>query len=517
MKPQSSGRSQTGALNIHTKLTLFGIACAIFMGAIENTVAGTAMPTVIATFGGVELYSWVFTSYILAATIMTPIWGKMADLIGRRPAFLGGLALFILGSALSGASQSMGQLIAFRTVQGLGAAALFPVGMTIASDLLSLEQRAKMIGIFSSMWGVASLAGPVVGGYLTAYLSWRWVFYLSLPFGILAGIIVQTNYSEKYERRRGIRIDYTGTAILAVALIVLLVAVEQGAGQAAASVAVMFLGAALLGWLFIRVERRAADPLIPLELFGNRIVALATLHGLFMGMTLLGTMNYLPLFVQAVIGTDAIAAGKILMPYILPWVLTATLGARLILRFGYRPIVLAGMVSILAGAGMLAQVSETTSRLELSFFAGLMGIGGGLTMASLMMAAQHAVAGNQLGVTTSTVQFARSIGAALGTASMGAIMNWWLVRELARGGGEIARLSGHDIATIILPETRKLLSSDAAAYLQRALAGSLRWSFVFILASAVAGMLIALFIPAGSAHELAHSEHHPQQASSEAA
>ena len=155
-----------------------GVALAIFMGAIENTVAGTAMPTVIGSLGGIEYYSWVFSAYILAATVMTPIWGKMADVVGRRPAFIGGLSCFIVGSALAGASQSMSQLIAFRVLQGLGAAALFPIGMTIASDLLTLEQRAKFIGLFSGMWGVASLVGPLVGGYLATYLSVRWVFYL---------------------------------------------------------------------------------------------------------------------------------------------------------------------------------------------------------------------------------------------------------------------------------------------------------------------------------------------------
>ncbi len=209
-------------MNRNTRLTLAGVALAIFMGAIENTVAGTAMPTVIGSLGGIEYYSWVFSAYILAATVMTPIWGKMADLAGRRPAFFGGLACFIIGSALSGASTSMSQLITFRTLQGLGAAALFPIGMTIASDLLTLEQRAKVIGLFSAMWGVASLAGPLVGGYLATYLSWRWIFYLSLPFGILAGIIVFMTYRERYERRKDIKVDYAGAIVLAATLTLLL-------------------------------------------------------------------------------------------------------------------------------------------------------------------------------------------------------------------------------------------------------------------------------------------------------
>ena len=197
----SDALSETPKLDLPTKLTLIGIALGIFMGALESTIVGTAMPTVIATMGGIEIYSWVAVAYMLTSTVMTPIWGKMADLLGRRPAMFGGLALFIIGSALSGAAHSMGQLIAFRAIQGLGAGALFPVGMTIVADLLTLERRTRMIGLFSSMWGVASLFGPIVGGFLTQYWSWRWVFYINLPFGVLAGILIWMNYTEKHARR----------------------------------------------------------------------------------------------------------------------------------------------------------------------------------------------------------------------------------------------------------------------------------------------------------------------------
>ena len=405
-------------MNKNTRLTLAGVALAIFMGAIENTVAGTAMPTVIGSLGGIEYYSWVFSAYILAATVMTPIWGKMADLAGRRPAFFGGLACFIIGSALAGASTSMAQLITFRTLQGLGAAALFPIGMTIASDLLTLEQRAKVIGLFSSMWGVASLAGPLVGGYLATYLSWRWIFYLSLPFGILAGIIVFMTYRERYERREEIKVDYAGAIALAAALSLLLLCFQGTAISPAAFLAALG-GSIALACLFIFIELRSPEPLIPLDIFRNRMVRLASIHGVFAGMTLVGTLNFLPLFVQAVHGTDAIAAGRILMPYILPWVFSATTGGRLVLKFGYRKVVLLGMAFIMVGAVFLARVNPETSTLSLSIYVALLGVGGGFTMASLMIAAQHAVKGTQLGVTTSFILFARSIGAATGHGDNG--------------------------------------------------------------------------------------------------
>jgi EmrB/QacA subfamily drug resistance transporter len=481
--------------DIRTLLTLIGVAMALFMGALENTVIGTAMPTVVASLGGIEIYSWVFAAYILAATVMTPIWGKMADLVGRRPAMFGGLALFILGSALSGAAQSMPQLIAFRIVQGLGAAALFPIGMTIAADLLTLEQRTKVIGLFSGMWGVATLMGPLVGGYLTAYtrLSWRWCFYIILPFGLAAGAMIFWTYPERFKRRPTIQLDYAGTFTLTAFLVLLLVIIERGSEF---SLALNLTGISLcvaLAAIFVLIERSHAEPLMPLSIFQNRVVTIAALHGMFAMMALLGT--------------NAAAAGRILIPFIIPWVLSSIIGGRLILRFGYRPLVLTGMISMLIGSVMLAQVSPETTRLRLSFDVIFLGMGGGLTMATMTIAAQHAVPPTRLGITTSTVQFARSIGAAFGTAIMGALMSWRLSHLLAGAPAEIAHLANQsEIGSIVRPESRRALSPLASAFLQQSLAYSLRLAFSFVLVASLIGLIIALFVPGGSAHDLAHPE-----------
>lgn len=495
-------------INLRVALTILGVALAVFLGALESTVVGTAMPTVVASLGGIEIYSWSFTAYILAATIMTPIWGKMADLIGRRPAMFGGLTLFVVGSALSGAAQSMPQLISFRVVQGLGAAALFPVGVTILADTLTLEQRARTIGIFSGMWAVASLLGPIVGGYLTTYLVWRWCFYLSIPFGLVAFVLIWWNYQEKYARREEIHLDYRGTITISVALVVLLLIVERSTSLTPLPT---LLGAAfcvLLLVVFIRIERRHADPLIPLEIFRNRIVTLTVLHGFIAMMGLIGSMSFLPLFVQAVIGTNAAEAGKILIPYILPWTISSIAGGRLMLRYGYRPLALVGMVSMTIGSLILAGVSMGTTRTQLSIGIGLMGLGGGLTIATMMLAAQHAVARTMVGVTTSTVMFARNIGAAIGTASMGTIMSWRLRNLLATAPAELSTLARRiDVGSIVRPETRTSLSSGAANFLQESMAGSLRWSFRFVFVTVVAATIVSFFIPAGSAHELTHPDH----------
>ncbi len=491
-------------------ITLLGIALAIFMAALEATVVGTAMPTVIATLGGIEIYSWVFAAYILASTIMTPIWGKMADLLGRRPALFGGLACFIIGSALSGAAQSMLQLIIFRALQGLGAGALFPVGMTIVADLLSLERRAKMIGLFSGMWGVAGLIGPLAGGYLTDYLHWRWVFYINLPFGLLAWAMVWAAYPERTYRRANISLDYAGAITLSAFLTLLLLLLEKiGQIPLGGNIA---LSAGLLALLiiFIKIEQRSGEPLVPLELFHARMVTAVTLHGLFAGMALFGTMAFLPLFVQAVIGTTATQAGTILTPYILAWVIGAPLGGRLILRIGYRPVVIAGTALIIVGAVLLAQVSIETVRIELVWAGIMMGLGGGLSIASLMIGAQHSVPRHQLGVVTSTVQFSRSIGAAIGTGAMGALMGWRLDRLLAGGSRELAPLASthRDITAIVRQATRAALSPEATMFLRQSLAVSLRLAFTFVLAAAIVAAIISLIIPGGSAHDLKHPDHH---------
>lgn len=497
-------------MNWRTIMVCVGVALGLFMGALENTIVGPAMPTIIATLNGIEGYGAVFATYILAATLMTPIWGKMADLVGRKPAMFGGLALFIVGSALSGLSQSMPQLLAFRTIQGLGAGALFPVGITIVADLLTLEKRAQMVGFFSGMWGLASLIGPLVGGWLTKHLSWHWVFYINLPFGLLAGAMIQWGYTERHARKTRIHLDYAGAVTLSAAMLILLVLVERAEAQSGLVTIAGVVISLLLLAIFIRIERRSPEPLIPLDLFQARLVRVGSVHGLFVGAALIGTMSFLPLFVQAVLGTDATGAGRMLTPFILAWVVSSVIGSRLLLHIGYRPLAVIGMLLAVGGAFILARVSVTTTKHELDLAVILLGLGGGANMSTLMIGVQHAVVPRQMAVATSTVQFCRSIGAALGTGLMGALMNWRLSGRLAGGGAELASLSGgsHNVSSIVLHSTKVTLSPQSAAFLQAALADSLRLSFSFVLAASAAAAILALLIPGGKARELAHPEQH---------
>lgn len=512
------GRAKN-TLSFRTKITVVGIAMAIFMAAMEATVIGTAMPTVIAKLKGIEIYSWAFAAYILATTIMTPIWGKVADLIGRRPAIFGGLLLFIIGSALCGASQTMHQLIAFRIIQGLGAAAIFPIGLTIATDILTLEQRTRAIALFSGMWGLSSLIGPIVGGYLTDHtaLSWRWCFYIIIPAGLIAGAMIAFGYKEKYERRKDVVIDYKGALLLASSATSIMLVIENGAHYSMpVNVALILFGLMLIA-LFINIERKHPEPLIPPSTFDTPIVTIAVIMGFFTMMGLMATMSFLPLFVQAVIGTNAVDAGKILIPYIVPWTLSNIICGKLILRFGYKPIVIAGTILMMIGSLLLLQVSENTTRMDLAMCAPFLGLGGGSLMVTLLIAAQQAVPGYKMGTTTAAVQCARMIGGAFGIASMGALMNWKLKALLAGASGELARFShAGEVNNILRPETRKALSITAQAFLQKSLAGSLKLAFTVTLVSALASLILAMFVPKGRHHELAYKAPAPAPEAAEA-
>jgi MFS family permease len=325
--------------------------------------------------------------------------------------------------------------------------------------------------------------------------------------------MIWANYTEPRKRQAEIKLDYAGTATIATALTLLLLVVEKGREMGAVPASICLIVCAALTALFIRIERLSAEPLIPLDLFHHRVVGVTAAHGLFAGMMLFGSMIYLPLFVQAVIGTTPTQAGEVLTPYIVSWVFAAIAGGRLMLRFGYRLVVLAGMSLMIAGSVLLASVGIETTRLYLALAVIPMGMGGGLTLASLMIGAQHSVPRSRLGVVTSTVQFARNTGAAIGIGAMGGVMSWRLSGELSRGGGELASLAaGHsDIAALVRHTTRSALSPASAAFLQRALATSLRTAFMVGLAAVAVAALIALLIPGGRAHELIHPEHHQDE------
>jgi EmrB/QacA subfamily drug resistance transporter len=394
-----------------------GLLLGMGLGALEATVVGTAMPTVVATLGGLAHYSWVFAAYLLTSTASVPIWGRLSDLYGRGRLYLVGIAVFLVGSILAGASASMTELIAFRALQGLGAGAVIPLSMTIVGELYALEERARTQALFSGVWGLASLAGPLVGGYVTDAFSWRWVFFLNLPFGLLATVVIAL----AYPRRTGstaARVDWAGATLLFAGVTALLIAV----GGATDTIGRWLAATALLLGAFVVVARRSANPILPLDLLRERIVSRSLVVVFLSGMAMFGAIAFVPLFVQAVLGGTATDAGQVLTPLFLGWVAMSVTGARLTVRIGYRPVAMAGAVLLTLGFVWLATIDSTTARWPLLTAVFLLGCGMGLSMLSLLLAIQHGVPRSQLGLATSLNQFSRSVGATIGVALMGAIL-----------------------------------------------------------------------------------------------
>ncbi len=402
-----------------------GVIGGSFLAAIETTVVAAAMPTVADQLGGLPLYSWVFSAYLLTSTVSIPLWGKLSDLYGRRRFYLWSVGLFLVGSALSGAAQSMPQLILFRALQGFGAGGLMPLGMSVLADLYTLEQRGRMQGVLSGVWGVASIIGPVTGGYITALFSWRWVFYLNLPFGVATAIAVAASLRDRPAGQRH-AVDYAGAALLMASVTLLILALSRsgldaGAGQAL-WVWPAYVGAAACAVALARVERRAPEPMVPVDLLADRMVAAIAGTGLLVGVGMFGAITYVPLFVQEGLGGSPVEAGRALTPLILGWVVTSTITGRVVLSIGYRPLVLSGLVCITLSFAGLTQVSADSSVWWLRGDLILMGMGLGMTILSLVLAMQNVVARRHLGVATSFGQFTRSIGGAVGVALLGAVI-----------------------------------------------------------------------------------------------
>ena len=445
------------------------------LGALEATVVSTAMPTVIATLGGLAHYSWVFSAYLLTSTASVPIWGRLSDLYGRRRMYLLGVAIFLIGSVMSGAATSMFTLIVARAIQGLGAGAIIPLSMTIVGELYTLGERARTQALFSGVWGVASIAGPLVGGYITDALSWRWVFYLNVPFGFCCMAVLALAYPATRTIRQ-VQVDWLGAALLFSGISTLLIAIGGDAGSSAAWLVATVV---LLGG-FALAQQRAAEPILPLSLVRLPVISRTLVVVFLVGIAMFGAIAFIPLFVQSVQGGTATQAGQAVTPLFLGWVVMSIVGARMTVRLGYRVSAVAGSILMTAGFIGLSLLDSHSPRTLLIASCTMLGAGMGTQMLSLLLAVQHAVDRSQLGLATSLNQFSRSIGAALGVSAMGAILARGLVGMALPGGAESALASG------AIALTGPMRDQFAAALHRVFVAGSL---------VSGAGLLATLFLP----------------------
>ncbi len=477
-----------------------GLMLSLFLASMESTVVATAMPTIVSQLGGLESYSWVFSAYMLASTTTVPLFGKLSDIFGRRPVYACSLLLFLAGSLLCGQAQSMSMLIAFRVVQGLGAGGLMPLAITIIGDLFTFEQRARMQGLFSGVWGVSAVAGPLLGGFLVDQATWQWVFLINLVPGLLAGALVWFAWVDRPRDSAGRpSIDWAGAAMLTLTVVLLLLALLELGRPVSWG---LFAGAALSAALLIWIERRAADPIVPLKLFGDRMFTIANLHGVLAGCAMFGLISFVPLFAQAVLGTSPTAAGAVLSPLLLGWVISSTIGSRLLLKLSARVLALVGTGLLMVGTALVTQVGETSSQLVLGIDLTLMGVGMGLAIPAFLIAVQSTVQRRDLGVATSTVQFSRSIGGTIGVSVMGAVLSAGLASRLAAQGLDLSLVD-----QLLSPEGAAGAVVEGPARL--ALAGAMQGVFLTAAITAALAFIAVLFTPDGRIDQLAADEAAP--------
>jgi EmrB/QacA subfamily drug resistance transporter len=404
--------------------------------AIESTIIATAVPSIVRDIGGFAEFPWLFSIYLLAQAVSVPVYGKLADLFGRKPVVLWGIGLFLLGSIMCGVAWSMVLLIVFRVVQGLGAGAIMPTTITIVGDLYSVEERAKVQGYIASVWGVSSVVGPTLGGVFTEYVSWRWIFFVNIPLCLLAAGTFVRAFHEGLERGRP-RIDYRGAALLTAGLTLLILGVLEG-GQAwawtsPAGIAVPAIGVVAL-IAFALGERTAPDPVLPLWVFRRRLLVTTSLAGAGVGAILLGLTSYVPLYVQEVLGTGPLVAGFALAALVLGWPLAASQAGRVYLRLGFRGCALIGGSIVVVASALLLTLGRQSSVYQVGAICLLIGVGMGLTAPPTLIAAQSSVGWGERGVVTANNIFLRSLGSAVGVAVFGAMANATVGARTLRGG-----------------------------------------------------------------------------------
>lgn len=409
-------------------LTVVALMLSVFMSAMELTVVSTAMPTVVGELGGVEHYAWVFAAYVLSSTVGVPIFGKLADLYGRKPILLGGIAVFLLGSLGCGQASSMTMLVVLRAFQGFGGGAMQSMALTIVGDIFTLEERARMQGLIGAVWGVAGLVGPLAGGFIVDRVGWPWVFYVNVPFGIASALMLTRFLHERVERRSS-PLDWPGALLLggAVTLVML------GARGSRAAWALPL--AALVGVGFLIAERRAHDPILPLSLFRSRVIGVSSLAGTLMGGAMMSTVTFVPLFVQGVLGGTPTEAGSAIAPMAIGWPIASAIGGRLIPRLGFRPLVRVGLVVTASAALAMAWLLRPgVSALLPGAASAMFGVGMGLANTALLIAVQSSVGWKERGVVTASTLLFRTVGGALAVGMLGELV--------ARAIGRHAELSG---------------------------------------------------------------------------
>lgn len=492
---QSASSTASAPAPPRSPLVAFGaIMLATLLAAMDQTIVATALPRIVGDLHGFSHLSWVITAYLITSTVTIPAYGKLSDLYGRRRMFVISISIFLAGSALCGLAGSMGELISFRALQGIGAGGLLPLSQAAIADLFSPRERGRYQGFVGAMWGTASIVAPLAGGSLTDSISWRWIFFVNLPLGILALVVVMRTL-RRGGRVREHRIDWAGAATLGMGITLILLASSWG-GTSAPWVSARVIGPAAVGLAlvvaFVLIERRAAEPLLWLGLFSDRVVSLASIANALIGAVMFGVTVYVPVYVQGVQGASAVSSGLVLVPLSLCWSLTSAVGGQLVARTGrYRWLPILGSCLVLAGFLLLSQVGVGSLRTVLVLDLAVIGLGMGAMAQVYMVAAQNAVAPAQIGVTTAALQFFRTIGGSLAVTGLGALLAGRLAVELAHRLGAAAH--GIDPNRLLRGGTH--IPPPLLHGTREALAAAMHSVFVVGIPIAIAMLTLALVLP----------------------
>jgi EmrB/QacA subfamily drug resistance transporter len=471
-----------------------GVLLGMVLASLDETIVATALPRIVGDLHGLAHLSWVVTAYLLASTLTVPLYGKLSDIFGRKTLFLVAISIFLAGSALSGLSRSMTQLIVFRGIQGLGAGGVIPVAQAVIGEIFSPRERFRYQGYSGAVFASSSIIGPLLGGYLTDTLSWRAIFYINLPLGAVALFVIITTMHLPVQRREH-PVDILGSALLMATVTPLLLATVWAGSATPAdwpTMTALVLTGFVMAGVFVTVERRADDPILPLRLFGNSIFAVASAAALLIGAARLGVTIYLPVFMQGVMGTSATHSGAVLIPLLISWTIASVAAGQIITRTGhYRIWPISGSLTCLAGFGLLSRLGVHSTPRDAVVCMVVIGLGMGQMFQTYVVATQNAVQRSELGIATASIQFFRTIGATFGTAMFGSLLTWRLTTELA------ARLGGsaHDInSSALLAGTIGLtdLPPETVRAVRLALGASLHTAFLMGLPLMGIALLVAL-------------------------
>jgi EmrB/QacA subfamily drug resistance transporter len=477
-------------------LTFSGLLLAMLLASLDQTIVSTALPTIVGELGGIDQLSWVVTAYLLAATVTIPVWGRVSDLYGRKTLFQAAIGVFLVGSALSGAAQSLGELIAFRSLQGLGAGGLMTLAMAIVADIISPRERGRYQGYIQMVFVFASVAGPLLGGLFADNLSWRWVFYVNLPIGAVALAVITATLEPSAVRNRP-RIDYAGAALLAAGLTSILLVTTWGGRQYAwDSTEILGLAAAAVVLLvaFVAQERRAAEPILPLRLFRDPVFDVVALVLFLTTCAFFAAIVFTPVYLQLVTGASATSSGLLLLPVMLAAAASTAVSGRLISRTGrYKRFPIAGLAIMAVGLFLLSRMDAGTARATASLFLVVFGLGFGMVSQVLTVAIQNAVPRSDIGIATASANLFRALGGSVGVALFGAIfaarLDHWLPRALPANSGAVdpERLQASPDALALMPAAVRDAVSVAVAHSLQA---------VFLVATPIAALalLTVLFL-----------------------